>query len=210
MLCEGVYLPDGEVHFRDTLTALASEGRSAFYPVLAAALLQVTARRRAIDIGAHVGLWSRWLVSEFNWVDAFEPIPEHAKLFRRNIDGSNWTLHEMALGAHEGLVGMKSFVSDTGRAHVCAGEDVKLQRLDNYGFSDVDLIKIDVEGYELPVVIGAEQTLKRNKPIVIIEQRGCEVTNFGESSRDHALVHLIEIGMYPMQRVGHDWIMGWP
>jgi FkbM family methyltransferase len=208
MIVEGVHLPDGEVHFRDTLRALAREGRSALYPALTAALPFVTSRRRALDVGAHVGLWSRWLVGEFDWVNAFEPLPEHAELFRRNVNGSNWTLHELALGAHAGLVGIKPCVGDTGRAHVCVGNEVSLQTLDSYGFADVDLIKIDVEGYELAVVVGGSQTLKRNKPIVVIEQRGCEVTNFGEQ-RDQALAYLQGIGMRRLKRVGHDWIMGW-
>ncbi len=209
MLCEGIHLPDGEIHFRDTLTALAREGRSTFYPALAAALPLVKAHRRAIDVGAHVGLWSRWLVDRFLCVEAFEPVAEHAELFRRNVR-KKCGLYQVALGDHDAFVGMKSFPEDTGRAHVNGSGDVEMRTLDSYGFTDVDLIKIDVEGYELAVVRGAEQTLKHNMPIVIIEQRGCEVTNFGESSRDQALVWLMDIGMYPMQRIGHDVIMGWP
>ncbi len=208
MLCEGVWLPAGEVHFRDTLTALAQEGHSALYPALDAALPFVKAHRCCVDIGAHVGLWSRWLVYRFFCVEAFEPVAEHAELFRRNVHKGR--LHQVALGDHAGFVGMKSFPGDSGRAHICGAGDIEMRTLDSYGFSDVDLIKIDVEGYELAVVRGAEQTLKRNQPIVIIEQRGCEVTNFGETCRDQALVWLVDLGMYPIQRIGHDVIMGWP
>lgn len=207
MLCEGVWLPDSEVHFRETLEMLALDGRSALYPVLAEALPLVKAHRRCIDVGAHVGLWSRWLVDRFFCVEAFEPVAEHAELFRMNVRKAN--LHQVALGALAGRVGMKSFPEDTGRAHVYGRGDVEMRTLDSYGFTDVDLIKIDVEGYELAVVRGAEQTLIRNKPIVIIEQRGCEIANFGEVLRDHALVRLVDIGMYPIRRMGHDVIMGW-
>ena len=208
-LCEGVWLPGGEIHFREQLQRIARDGGSAMYPVLAAALQFTTKRRHAIDVGAHVGLWSRWLVGLFDYVDAFEPVQEHADLFFKNLPpGDNCNLFEVALGAHEGKVGMTHCRWDTGRAHVCAGNDTSMRTLDSFEFDDIDLIKIDVEGYELAVVTGAAETLKRNKPIIVIEQRGCEVTNFGEQ-RDQALVYLEGIGMRRLMKVGHDWIMGW-
>src|SRR3990172_4922389 len=129
MLVAGVHLPDSEVHFRETLETLAREGRSTLYPVLAAALPLVTAHRRAIDIGAHVGLWSRWLVDRFLCVEAFEPVAEHAELFRRNVR-RGYTLHEVALGCCVKRVGMKPFPHDTGRAHVHGDGEILMTTLD--------------------------------------------------------------------------------
>ena len=56
--------------------------------------------------------------------------------------------------------------------------------LDSYNFTDVDIIKIDVEGYELNVLSGAEETIKNNRPIVQVE---CVVTQpkaFGQTIQD--------------------------
>ena len=47
---------------------------------------------------------------------------------------------------------------------------VELKKIDDYEFTDVDFIKIDVEGFQ--VVLGAKNTLIKNKPIIIIEQKG--------------------------------------
>ena len=47
--------------------------------------------------------------------------------------------------------------------------DVELKTLDSYGFDDVDIIKIDVEGHEFDVVQGAEQTIIKNRPVVQLE-----------------------------------------
>ncbi len=208
-LCGDVWLPAGERHFREVLEAIAHEGRSAIYPSLAAAMLFVEKRRRAIDIGAHVGLWSRWLVDFFEKVDAFEPIKEHAELFERNVVGNRWRLHNVALGSEARSVGMKLYSGDTGRSHVCGTGQTQMVRLDAFGFEDVDLIKIDVEGYELQVLRGAERTLLECKPIIIIEQRGCEVLNFGEGDPDQAMDYLLSLGMRRILPVGCDWVMGW-
>jgi FkbM family methyltransferase len=48
-------------------------------------------------------------------------------------------------------------------------EVVTLRTLDSYGFENVDIIKIDVEGHEFDVVQGAEQTILKYLPVVQLE-----------------------------------------
>ena len=48
-------------------------------------------------------------------------------------------------------------------------ETVQLRTLDSYGFTDVDIIKVDVEGHEFDVVQGAEQTILKYRPVVQLE-----------------------------------------
>ena len=47
--------------------------------------------------------------------------------------------------------------------------DIETKRLDDYGFVNVDYMKIDVQFFELSVLQGAVQTLKFNDPLVCIE-----------------------------------------
>ena len=46
---------------------------------------------------------------------------------------------------------------------------VEVRTLDSFGFTDVDLIKIDVEGHEYSVLEGSLLTIQRCKPILLIE-----------------------------------------
>jgi FkbM family methyltransferase len=48
-------------------------------------------------------------------------------------------------------------------------EHVEMRTLDSFGFEDVDIIKVDVEGHEFDVVLGAEQTITKYRPIVQLE-----------------------------------------
>ncbi len=43
-------------------------------------------------------------------------------------------------------------------------------KLDEFSIVDVDYLKIDVEGFEKNVLIGAEETIFRYRPTIIIEQ----------------------------------------
>lgn len=208
-MCHGIALPDSEQHFVGTLTRLADEGKSAEYPVLQKALtfLLEKHRRIAVDVGAHVGLWSRWLVKRFDFVHAFEPVPEYADIFEMNVPGNRW-LHRFALGEAEGTVGIRQYPDNTGQAHISGEGTLPMRTLDSFELKAVDFLKVDVEGYELQVLKGARETLLRCKPLLVIEQRGCDAINFGRP-RDEAMVWMRDLGMVELGREHFDYVMGW-
>lgn len=61
---------------------------------------------------------------------------------------------------------------------------VPQRTLDSYNFTDVDIIKIDVEGYELNVLEGATQTIANNRPVVQVECVETQPRAFGKTIQD--------------------------
>lgn len=201
----GIYLPDAEQHF----SRASYLGQR--YPVLEKALnfLNFDRRRTAVDVGAHVGLWAKWLVEEFDYVHAFEPVAEFAAIFPHNLNGSrNYRLHDIALGDGYRSVSMKVYPENTGQTHVDGKGDIVMLPLDYLDLKDVDLVKIDVEGYELAVLKGAQRTLQEYRPIVVIEERATAANNFAEPDGE-ARKFLEKIGMRVRDKVHYDYIMGW-
>ena len=155
----------------------------------------------ALDIGAHVGIWSMRLTEKFKRVYAFEPVPKHIECWKQNMQNFTnehseleniSTLNTVALGHENGTNTMiVPNTTNTGRAtfveklfidkHNFPKIQVETKTLDSYEFDQVDFIKIDVESYELKVLQGAENTIRKHKPIMYIEVCDPEAYKFMEN-----------------------------
>lgn len=217
-LVGGVWLPDEETHFVDMMPhnprgTVFREGKATYqFHKIQTCVTRLGADRRRVclDIGGHVGLWSMWLARAFRHVHAFEPAARHAELFRFNVPDPNVTLHELALGDQAGRCEVHWFGESSGDAFIRPGAgDVEVRVLDGFEFNEVDFVKIDVEGFELQVVMGGRETLLRNQPLICIEQKGREARNFGANQRG-ALEFLLDLGMRQIAEIQGDYILDWP
>jgi FkbM family methyltransferase len=169
-------------------------------------------RRTALDIGANVGLWSRDLVDNFAKVVAFEPVAIFRECLEKNVTGANFFISPLALGDHDTQATMIITEGNSGHSHLDPATlgtgDVQVVKLDNLNMEDVDYIKIDCEGYEYRVLQGAEQTVKRCRPIMVIEQKPHDA--YSKDYGQFAAIELLESwGMIKLDQIRDDWIMGW-
>ena len=165
----------------------------------------------AIDVGSHCGFWSFYLGGNFKKVYAFEPVEIFRNCFKKNIPHENVELLPVAIGNENSFVSMNVELENTGATHISNktkdSNIVELKKLDDYRYSNIDFIKIDVEGYENQVVLGAKETLIRNKPIIIVEQKG-----FSErlnESQFEAIETLKGLGAKVIDQVVKDYILTW-
>lgn len=213
-LLGGNWFPDHEVHMGEWMkhpkNRIVIDGKQTYqHRKQLAAFGWVKRWRNAIDVGGHVGLWSRHMAQRFEHVYTFEPVAEHRECFVRNCTAKNVTLHGMALGAVPGRVAMWSEPGSSGNTQVRGDGEIEMRTLDSFGFQDVDFIKIDCEGYELYVLQGAVELLKRCKPVLIVEQKPRVIGNFGFKSPE-AVAFLESMGATVHQHISGDYMMGWP
>ena len=135
-------------------------------------------KRRFLDIGANIGIYSFHFNKIFKRIDAFEPLKEISYRLK-HFENESLKVHNCALSNKRGefqiyiphLSGeaVASLASLEKRDGDCEIRTVKVDKIDNYDFDDVDLIKIDVEGHEEYVIEGARNVIKKNMPILIVE-----------------------------------------
>lgn len=184
MIVSGIHLPEGGTHFAEQIAANPLyRGKGTYqWAKLERALKECGERRgHAVDVGAHVGLWSRVLSYEFKKVTAFEPIEEYAVCFRRNLNFRSAKLHKFALDEITGTslfsvspdgIGTATATADGSREVERYTLDLVAARYELDGtFPPIDFLKIDCEGAELLVVRGGENTIRRDKPVILVEQK---------------------------------------
>lgn len=169
---------------------------------------QLAAKSRGVvDVGANIGLYTciAAAASPDSRVLAFEPVPEnyHFLLDNVNTNGvSARVLAEMqAVGEREGelvlhlsnrQIGTHSASAEN--TEECSGTTiVPMTDLDSYlkthDMPPVDLMKIDIEGYDGFALRGAVATLRKDRPTIFIEFNPSALSNCG--FEPHELLELI-------------------
>jgi len=149
-------------------------------PDLERAIGHTKQKRTVIQAGGNCGVWAKHLAGVFSQVWTWEPDPLNYRCLAHNtIKHRNVFAVNAALGTQPGHVSMDREVGNCG-AHAVVegwaeGEGIPIEVLDDYDpkvLGIVDLIYLDVEGYELHAIVGATQLITRCKPIIAVEDKG--------------------------------------
>jgi FkbM family methyltransferase len=140
-------------------------------------------RRLAIQAGGHLGSWPAKLSGLFEQVVSLEPVLENWQVCVASIQTANVRMIYGALGAHEGLAHIATVAkrfSGSARVTKKTGAVVvpcyRVDALPQVRREEVDALFLDVEGYELEVLHGAERTLRQAHPLVVVEENSCGLT----------------------------------
>ncbi len=147
-----------------------------------------------IDAGANIGYFSV-VALEMNVpeVHAFEVDPRPLRCLRLTRSRNRWenlVIHECALGDQDGFVRLAP-QPESGHTYVdlkrLEGPCFPIKRLDSFRDelrSPAGLVKIDVEGAELAVLLGAERILREHRPTVVCEVIAKNLARFGHTESD--------------------------
>jgi FkbM family methyltransferase len=143
----------------------------------------VNHERAAIDVGAHVGIYTYFLKHYAPRCFAFEPNPI---LFRdlKELRFDGVEVHQCAISDRSMSIRLQvpidehgdeqdglGTLNDTNRfgERRVAVYDVTARTLDDFDLPSIGFIKIDVEGHELEVLSGATHIIERDRPNFLIE-----------------------------------------
>lgn len=176
-----------------------------------------------LDVGANIGNHALFFSRHFARVLAFEPHPVTYQLlafnaqFRSNITTYNFGLGEKAqtLDLHEDVLNLGA--SSAIHGHQKGGQFLPMQvkRLDDVcqNVGKVDLIKIDVEGMEHGVLLGATALIQAQQPIIVFEQLEQEFAAVDSETPSISLLKQWGYTLFwfePVQRAVQWWLLGIP
>ena len=172
----------------------------------------VGAGDNVIDVGAAHGMYTlplAHLVGPTGRVDSFEPHPRQQRtlrLLRRVIGAAQVRVNNFAVGEEPGERTMRLPIKFGfpiyGHAHITAGatelgRDVKIRQWNTtitsvdawralHDIARVSFIKVDVEGFEPQVILGATQTIDRDRPSLLLEIEDRHLARYGMNADDFA------------------------
>lgn len=139
----------------------------------------VQKKRTALHIGSHYGFITKTLSNIFEEVHAFDfdnKINKFMKYNFKKFNLDNIIVHSYGLGGENKKVDNSDFLSskkDYGPLsnHVVENVNGKqfIRKLDDLKILNIDFMLIDTEGYELNVLKGGFETIKKYKPVIILE-----------------------------------------
>jgi len=178
-----------------------------------------------LDVGAHIGYYSLLCAKALGRngsVYAFEPCPSTFIRLRRNLDlNPDLNVHAQAMALAdrtEHLCMSEADSSNTGTSFVM-GKDARnlsipVTTLDEFvrerRLARVDFIKVDVEGYEMKLLAGADDTLARFRPRLMVEVNPDALIRFDSSAenlmqalraRNYSIYEATRRGLHPIDRL---------
>lgn len=164
-----------------------------------------------LECGAHHGygtiVLSRW-TGDNGHVYACEPVDENVYVLKKNLEINELTnVHVMnvALGKETGHVCIRNksngMVETSNASRYATAELTTIDEICRQNDFKPDLIKIDVEGYELNVLRGSKETLLHH-PALQIEVHPHQLWEFGDSSE--SLWSLVNLAAYEIWYQEHD------
>lgn len=164
----------------------------------------------AIQAGGHIGTVPAYLADRFVSVYTFEPDPENfAALAANAYERFPHAIHPVRgiLGQKRGTVRMFQSTKSTGQHRVnpeAVWGDTPTFRIDDLDLPRVDLIALDVEGFEIPALAGAFETLKRCRPVVMAEENKRSVEQGYAAGELEVAMRMA--GYVTAGRIADDWV----
>jgi FkbM family methyltransferase len=180
------------------------------------------------DVGSNVGqyaLLASTLVGESGSVHAFEPVPRNFARARHHLTRNqvlNVFLHQLAAWHERAEVqlGLASDMTENAGSYsvgVVSGTavvPVKAQSipLDNYvaerQIERVHLVKMDIEGAELNALRGFVETLRRDRPVILMEvnRLACMRMGYEPAQLWKLLIDQLGYRVWQIGHSAHDWV----
>lgn len=164
-------------------------------PDLDKAIALTKGRKVAVQAGGNVGVWASHLAKTFELVMTVEPDATNYACLERNVPDNVLTYgRPVAFGEKGGKIGMVTVDGNAG-AHFLSGNGaISVITIDSLDLPACDLLCLDIEGYEPLALRGAEQTIRRFKPVIMFEEKGLSERYYG-IKRDTAEQWVIGLGL---------------
>ena len=126
-----------------------------------------------LQAGGNCGVYPKYFAKHFDTVITVEPDPKNFYCLCHNVPEKNVFKFQAFLGKENTPMGIENTEDargeyNAGGFHAVEGGNIPQLTIDSLGI-EPDCIQLDIEGFEGNALLGAEKTIQRNKPLLVIE-----------------------------------------
>ena len=195
----GFWVPENDVHLKDWQDGKSFTQNKCLDRLIKHCQKEDIKFKKIIDVGAWVGTWTMSMLDYCEHAVAIEPDPMHYECLVKNLPSDVQT-HQCAIGNESKFVSLSDDNFTQARRVMGEGK-IPMVTIDSLNIKEVDLIKIDVEGYEMEVLRGAVDTLE-NADYLMIELNN-NSKKYGSSNLEIEK-YLAKLGFKPMIKLWPD------
>jgi FkbM family methyltransferase len=154
----------------------------------------VTNKQVMIQAGGNCGFYPKKYASIFETVYTFEPEWLNFYCLSRNVTEPNVIKAQACLGSKPSLVNLSVNEKNRGKTHISGSGKYPVYLIDNLALTVCNLIHLDIEGYEYFALLGAVDTIKKCKPVIVVEMWDKLDSRFGENLNQKTEQFLEKLG----------------
>lgn len=128
-------------------------------------------KRTVVQAGGNCGINPKYFSKYFKTVYTFEPDSTNFYCLSNNVMDHNVYKFQAALGEDTTSVFLEKSEGNIGGHKVMGDGDIPQIVLDSLYIKDVDLMQIDVEGFEGYVINGALGIIEKYRPVIMLETK---------------------------------------
>lgn len=139
-----------------------------------------------VQAGGNQGMYPRYYADHFEKVYTFEPDEDNYTCLDYNCQGNKYHKQKVGLGEKNTVMKLVHLAPQNTGMHRTISEDlaqmnnipedrmtnVEIITLDSLNIGGCDLLHLDVELYETEALVGAEETIKKYSPVIVVETGG--------------------------------------
>jgi len=163
-------------------------------PDLVAGLIDPANRKTIVQAGGNAGYYPKKYATLFETVYTFEPDWLNFYCLNLNVPNPNVIKTQACLGNERQLVSLNIKEVNRGKNHISGAGIYPVYTIDNIGLTSCSAIQLDIEGYEYFALLGAVETIKSYKPVIVLEMWDQHNNRYGKNINIQTVELLTSLG----------------
>jgi FkbM family methyltransferase len=171
------------------------------------ALKYIKNKNVCVQAGGACGVWPAYLSTHFKKVITFEPVKDNYDCLKLNTEEiENISFFNAALGdKNTGNVSMnldRCEKNNAGAYYMTDGGKIPCTYIDKLKLKACDFIALDIEGFEHLALMGAENTIIKYKPVIMLEEK--PLPHLKNNEHLYAREYLLSMGYKQVDQIHRD------